>query len=94
MTFLVIILLGLAASATMLSAAAVAITRWTLGRPRTSALVAFGYSQLLLTGLACAIQQKYDGTHLLGTVLGTLALYWAFVQVDMARYDTHSYDNQ
>lgn len=86
MTFLVITLLGLAATATLLSAAAVAITRWTLGRPRTSALVAFGYSQLLLTGIAFAIQGRFDGTHLLGTVLGIAALYWAFAQENNKRY--------
>ena len=75
-----LLILLISSVSTIASAIAVVCTKLTLGNSRSSALVWYGLSQLYSVALAAVVQSRFDGTHLLGVMLGAGALYTVFVR--------------
>lgn len=71
---------------TVISGFCVICTKITMGQARSSALVWYGYSQLTSTALASAVQLRYDGTHLLGSLLAIGALWTVWVREQNRRW--------
>jgi hypothetical protein len=68
------------------SGLAVVITHYTMGKARISALIAFGYSVVLQTFVAAAVQGIFNGVHLFGVLYGGGLCYWAFVRTHAREY--------
>jgi hypothetical protein len=87
MVFLIVGGYTLVALCAVAAAFAVVCTKWTLGKARTSALLAYGYTQALWVGLASVMQQKFNGVHLMGAMLSYACFAVVWVRWDQARYE-------
>jgi hypothetical protein len=75
-----IIVHAVAGPVAVLFAAAAAIQLATLGRARTSALLVVAASIAASTGADAFRDGRYDGTHLLGTLVAVSVAWWVYVR--------------